>query len=71
MSLNPNSSETSFVSEQPSAKFSLNINAFNGNTTNFNRCTAPKSVVLPTQPTTKPSFGNLVTNISPGMVRPM
>ena len=72
MSLNPNSSETSFVSE-PSAKFSLNINAFNGNTTNFNRCPAPKpkSLNLPVQPTTKPTFGNFSSNISTGMVRPM
>jgi hypothetical protein len=72
MSLNPNSSETSFVSE-PSAKFSLNINAFNGNTTNFNRCPAPKpkSLHLPVQPTTKPTFENFSSNISAGMVRPM
>ncbi len=70
MSLSPNSSETSFVCEQPSAKFSLNINAFNGNTTNFNRGPAPKSLPLPTQPTTKPTFGNLTTNLPSGIVRP-
>ena len=70
MSLSPNSSETSFVSE-PSAKFSLNINAFNGNTTNFNRCPAPKSLPLPIQPKTNPTFGSLTTNFSPAMVRPM
>lgn len=69
MSLNPNSSETSFASEQPCAKLSFNINAFNGNTTNFNRGPAPKS--LPTQPTTKPTFGSLGSNLSPGMARPM
>jgi hypothetical protein len=68
MSLNPNSSETSFVSE-PSTKFSLNINASNGNTTNFIRCPAPKS--LPTQPKMNPNFGSFTTNISPNMVRPM
>ena len=71
MSLSPNSSEASFASEQPSAKFSLNINAFNGNTTNFNRCPAPKSLPLPVQPKTNPNFGSLTTNLSPGMVRPM
>ena len=69
MSLNPNSSESSFASEQPCAKLSFNINAFNGNTTNFNRSPAPKS--LPTQPTTKPTFGSLGSNLSPGMARPM
>jgi len=71
MSLNPNSSETSFASEDPCAKFSLNINAFNGNTTNFNRCTAPKSLPLPVQPTTKPTFSELNKNFTAGMVRPM
>ena len=71
MSLNPNSSETSFASQQPSAKISININAFNGNTTNFNRSPASKSVHLPIQPTTKPNFGNLGSNLSPGMARPM
>ncbi len=72
MSLNPNSSESSFASE-PSSKFSLNINAFNGNTTNFNRCPAPKpkSLPLPRQPTTMPTFGNLGSSLSPGMIRPM
>jgi hypothetical protein len=71
MSLNPNSSETSFASQQPSAKISINISAFNGNTTNFNRRPAPKSNSIPTQPTTKPNFGNLGSNLSPGMTRPM
>ncbi len=69
MSLNPNSSESSFASEQPCAKLSFNINAFNGNTTNFNRGPAPKS--LPTQPTTKPTFGSLGSKLSPGVARPM
>ena len=73
MSLSPNSSEASFASEQPCAKLSFNINAFNGNTTNFNRCPAPKpkSLPLPIQPTTKPTFGSLGSNLSPGMTRPM
>jgi len=70
MSLNPNSSETSFASEEPCSKFSLNINAFNGNTTNFNRCPAPKSLPLSVQPKTKPTttgFGSMTA----GLVRPM
>jgi hypothetical protein len=71
MSLSQNSSEAFFASEQTSAKFSLNINAFNGNTTNFNRCPVPKSLPLPKQPKTNPNFSGLLTNVPPGMVRPM
>ncbi len=72
MSLNPNSSETSFASET-SSKISLNINAFNGNTTNFNRCPAPnpKSLPLPRQPTNMPTVVSLENNSSRGMIRPM
>ena len=72
MSLNPNSSESSFASE-PSAKLSFNINAFNGNTTNFNRGPAPKpkSLHIPTQPKTNPNFGSFNSNLSLGMIRPM
>lgn len=70
MSLNPNSSSTSsFSSDVPSAKFSLTINAFNGNTTNFNRRPSPKS--LPVQPVMNPPFRNLGSNLSAGMIRPM
>lgn len=68
MSLNPNSSENSFVSKTPCAKISLNINAFNSNTTNFNRGPAPKSLPLPVQPVTKPNFGGSMTA---GLVRPI
>jgi len=39
MSLNP----IQFSLEQPNPKFSLNINAFNGNNTNFGRCQTPSS----------------------------
>jgi hypothetical protein len=69
MSLNPNSSATSFSSDVPSSKLSLTINAFNGNTTNFNRRPSPKSV--PVQPATNPRFGGLNSNLSAGMIRPM
>jgi hypothetical protein len=72
MSLNSDSSANSFSADVPSSKFSLNINAFNGNTTNFNRCPAPskKALPFPVQPITKPTFVNL-DNISSSMIRPM
>lgn len=79
MSLNPfsaSASDSAFASESPSAKFSLNINAFNGNTTNFNRCAAPKPkamlTTVPVQPRELPlpSFGS-GTRISTGAIRPM
>ena len=57
----------------PDAKFSLTINAFNGNTTNFNRCQAPNpksSLPMPIQPRADP-----VTFTGPvraaGLVRPL
>lgn len=58
----------------PEAKLSFNINAFNGNTTNFGKCAAPapKSSTptsTPTQPRIDPSFTN--TNRRPGMIMPM
>ncbi len=70
MSLNPNSSETSFSSETNCAKLSFNINAFNGNKTNFNRCPSPKQV--PIQPATKPTSVNFGGgSMTAGLVRPM
>jgi hypothetical protein len=69
MSLNSKSSATSFSLVDPSAKFSMTINAFNGNTTNFNRRPSAKSV--PVQPATNPRFGNINSNLSAGMIRPM
>ncbi len=54
MSLTPfSASDSAFASESsPSAKLSFNINALNGNTTNFNRCPAPtpKLTISPVQP---------------------
>ena len=81
MSLKPFSASASagdsaFASESPSAKFSLNINAFNGNTTNFNRCAAPKPkamlTTVPVQPRELPlpSFGS-GTRFPAGAIRPM
>jgi len=74
MSLNPDFSSAADVA--PDAKFSLNINAFNGNTTNFNRCAAPKPkamlTTVPVQPRELPlpSFGS-GTIIPAGAIRPM
>ncbi len=87
MSLNP-SAVTSFSETDitPSAKLTLNINAFNGNTTNINRCLprpSPKSITsstaprFPIQPTTPPSLVTppYSTTIpccnSVGLLRPM
>ncbi len=75
MSLNPSSASDSsgFVSEPPCAKLTFNINAFNGNTTNFNL--APKKKAMPTtipiqpQNADMPSFGRPTR--SPGMIMPL
>jgi len=73
MSLNPAFSSASACA--PDAKFSLNINAFNGNTTNFNRCPVPKSLALPmptpVQPRQLPSTSPLGSSNKPYLVRPM
>jgi hypothetical protein len=69
MSLNP---DFSACTAAPDAKLSFNINAFNGNTTNFGKCAAPapKSMTpTPTQPRIEPFFLN--TNRRPGMIMPM
>lgn len=73
MSLNPAfSSDCSAASSAPDAKFSLNINAFNGNTTNFNRCPASKSMTLsPVQPNREPLLFTNTTRIRHSMVTPL
>lgn len=79
MSLNPSSaSDSAFASEcaSPSAKLSFNINAFNGNTTNFNRCPAPtpKLTISPVQPQALPMplVGSKLRIIRPaGSIMPM
>lgn len=67
MSLNPD-----FTCVDPaSSKLSISINAFNGNTTNFNRCPRPtsKSVIASIQPRQEvPVFSNLFKS---AIVRPM
>jgi hypothetical protein len=70
MSLNTHPSSDDAVSS-PCAKWSFNINAFNGNTTNFNRaCPSPKlAVPLPVQPRQEvPSFSPKPMS---GMIRPL
>jgi hypothetical protein len=57
----------------PDAKFSLNINAFNGNTTNFNRCPAPKpklSLPMPVQPRDAPVMFTAPLRTT-GLLRPL
>ena len=75
MSLNPSSlSESAFASESPSAKLSFHINAFNGNTTNFNRGPSPKSIstsVIPVQPQKLPSFHSSLVSRPIGSTMPM
>ena len=73
MSLNPfspSSSAAAASAVSPDAKLTFNINAFNGNTTNFNRCRGPsaKAVITPVQPHGFPSRQFVP---SPGMMTPM
>ena len=63
-----------FASDAPSAKLSFNISAFNGNTTNFNKCAPPPSSKLsavPVQPQEGPSFSTGNKRIGTGMMMPM
>ena len=75
MSLNPSSfaasAAASAASASPDAKLTFNINAFNGNTTNFNRGRSgpsPKSAIIPVQPSNFPARH---TVLRPGMMAPM
>ena len=54
----------SFSSEDAEAKLSININAFNGNTTNFNR-PRPKNVNAPVQPPTFLPSRPLIPTMTP------
>ena len=73
MSLNPsNLSQPAFASEPPSAKLSFHINAFNGNTTNFNRGPSPKSAsISPVQPQKLPPFHSSLVSRPIGSTMPM
>ena len=73
MSLNPSSFAASAAADSasPDAKLTFNINAFNGNTTNFNRGRSgpsPKSAIIPVQPSNFPARHTL---LRPGMMAPM
>jgi hypothetical protein len=79
MSLNPapaSASAAFAAAAAPDAKLTFNINAFNGNTTNFNRCSAPRPksmlAATPVQPMRNfPSFTSTSTNSRPGMIAPL
>lgn len=80
MSLNPASASASAAFSAgaafPDAKLTININAFNGNTTNFNRGPAPRPksmlAITPVQPMRElPSFTSTSTNFRPGMIGPL
>ncbi len=78
MSLNPSPASAAFLSVSPDAKLTININAFNGNTTNFNRGPAPRPksmfATTPVQPMRDfQSFTSTSTstNSRPGMIGPL
>ncbi len=79
MSLNPSpaSASVAFAAAAfPDAKLTFNINAFNGNTTNFNRGPAPRPksmlATTPVQPMRElPSFTSTSTISRPGMIGPL
>ena len=76
MSLNPFHQSSSAAasaaaaSVSPDAKLTFNVNAFNGNTTNFNRGRGPsaKALITPVQPH---GFPPRQTVLRPGMMAPM
>ncbi len=54
----------SFSSDEADSKLTININAFNGNTTNFNR-PRPKNVNAPVQPPPLLPSRTLMPTITP------
>ncbi len=71
MSLNPEFSAAP-AAAAPEAKFTFNVNAFNGNTTNFGRCNAPKpKSFIPQQPKGELPFPTFGTPRRPGTIMPM
>jgi hypothetical protein len=80
MSLNPAFSSASAIaiaSAAPDAKLTFNVNAFNGNKTNFGGCSAPRpksmmTATTPVQPMRDvPSMTTTTTKPRPGMIMPM
>ena len=80
MSLNDSFSSAEGRLSAPDAKLTFNVNAFNGNNTNFGGCSAPKPKSM-TNPTTGPVqplrdmpsvFPSMtLTKPRPGMIMPM
>ena len=58
---------------EPSAKLSLNISAFNGNTTKVfvGRPSPKSSSVVPVQPRSTLGWNTMTTNVKPGLIMPM
>ncbi len=79
MSLNPNFSDfgASASASAPSAKFTININAFNGNTTVFNRnpprpsAKAFSSAIHPVEMPANRHLPTIAPSLRPGMFTPM
>lgn len=74
MSLSSTFSSDFAAASSPDSKLTFNISAFNGNTTNFNRCPAPKSnsvSVTPVQPNREPTMFTNNTRPRPGMIAPL
>lgn len=75
MSLNDSFSSASAIADAaPDAKLTFNINAFNGNKTNFGGCSAPrpKSMMTATSPVQPMrDMPSTFTKPRPGMIMPM
>lgn len=77
MSLNPAFSSASACATAtdaaPDAKLTFNVNAFNGNKTNFGGCSAPrpKSMMTTTIPVQPMRDVPSMTKPRPGMIMPM
>jgi hypothetical protein len=80
MPLNPAFSTSAASAAAPDAKLTFNVNAFNGNNTNFGGCSAPKPKSM-TNPATGPVQPlrdmpsvfppTTLTKPRPGMIMPM
>ena len=71
MSLNPHHHFSAAASAcAPVSKLTFNVNAFNGNTTNFNRNPRPSAKALFTVPV-QPSEFPVYRTTRPGLVMPM
>ena len=73
MPLNPAFSTSAASAAAPDAKLTFNINAFNGNKTNFGGGSAPrpKSMTAPVQPIRDMPLLFPSTKPRPGMIMPM